>query len=499
MLCREGVLKVRRFVLAAAVSACLAACGTTVPLTSATTTGDSLGGPLATAAPTTGGSQSVGGATGGSAGVVPGGTSSSGTTGGAVALPGGTTGVVAGPNQALKPIEIGTYYLNGGNAALAAAGFAGLVIPDSKPVFDAFIKKINAEGGLAGRRVVPVYFEYNTGADPHTQDAAACATFTEDHHVFLVLGGINSGAGELLPCLAKHDVPLISAATGGDARFFAKYHRYAYEQGQLNFTAGFKLLVNNLKQRGYLAGVKKVGLVQFPGEAYNNAVTDGLIPALRDVGLKLDDRITTGSNTDNAAIASDSAGAVLKFNAEHIDLVIFLSPGGAPETYFMTAADKQGYKPKYGIWSADSPYVLATTAPRAQLSGTVGVGWLPGLDVASAQDPTANTPAGKACLAMGRKMGLDESGLGNPLVRASCDVFNNLIGAIAGDVARTTSTAELEKGFDALGGRIPSASTFGIHWVPGHHDAVAGYRDLAYDDDCSCFTYVGQTKLLNRL
>jgi hypothetical protein len=498
MLCRGGALKLRRFVLASAASACLAACGTTVPLTSTGLPADSLGVPQPTSAPSGSLSQPATGTTDGTSGAVAGG-SSTGTAGGAVALPGGgSTGVVTGPGGALKPIEIGTYYLNGGNAALAAAGFAGLVIPDSKPVFDAFIKKINDEGGLAGRRVVPVYYEYNTGADPHTQDAAACATFTEDHHVFLVVGGINSGAGELLPCLAKHDVPLLSAATGGDARFFARYHRYAYEQGQLNFTAGLRLLVSNLKARGYLAGVKKVGLVQFPGQVYDDAVTDGLVPALRQVGLKLDDRITTGSATDNASIASDSAGAVLKFNTENIDLVLFMSPGGAPETYFMAAAQQQGYKPKYGIWSADSPYVLATTAPKAQLSGTIGVGWLPGLDVATAQDPTAGTPAGKACLAMGKKMGLDESGLGNPLVRASCDVFNNLLGAIAGKVERTTSTSALEAGFDALGGSIPSASTFGTRWLTGHHDAVAGYRDLAYDDGCSCFTYVGRTKTLTR-
>jgi hypothetical protein len=492
-------VKLRRVVLAAAASACLAACGTTVPMTSSTTTADSLGGPLATQGPGAGTTGALaGGTTGGTTGLSGSG-STTGTTSGDVALPGdGTTGVAAGPGAALKLLEIGTYYLNGGNAALAAAGFAGLVIPDSKPVFDAFIKRINERGGLAGRRLVPVYYEYNTGVDGRTQDAAACATFTEDHHVFLVVGGVNSGAGELLPCLAKHDVPLIAAATGGDERFFAKYHRYAYEPFQLNFTAGFRLLVSNLKARGYLNGVKKVGLVQFPGEAYDNAVSDGLVPALREVGLKLDDRITTGSATDNSSIAADSASAVLKFNTERIDLVIFLSPGGAPETYFMTAADKQGYKPKYGIWSPDSPYVLATTAPRAQLSGAIGVGWVPGLDVASAQDPTAQTPAAKACLAQGKAMGLDESGLGNPLVRASCDVFNTLLGAVAGNVDATTSTAVLERGFDALAGKVVSAGGFGIHWVPGHHDAVSGYRDLRYDDGCGCFTYVGQTKQLAR-
>jgi len=485
--------------LAAAGAVCLglAACGTTVPMTGTAPAGslDGIADPAATLAP------------GGSGAAATAGSDRPGTTTGpVVGLPGpsastgrgpvgGSTGTTVG---SLPPIEIGTYYLNGGNAALAAGGFGGLVIPDSKPVFDAFVKHINNNGGLAGRQITPVYYEYNTGADPRTQDAAACATFTEDHDVFLVLGGINSGAGELLPCLAQRDVPLITAATGGDERFFAKYHRHSYEPGQLNFTAGLRLLVSNLKARGYLGDVKKVGLVQFPGQVYDAAVEDGLIPALRAVGLKLDERVHTGSNTDNASIASDSAGAVLKFNSSNIDLVIFMSPGGAPETYFMTAAERQGYKPKYGIWSPDSPTILATTAPKEQLSGSIGVGWLPGLDVATAQDPTASTPAAKACLALAKSMGLDTTGLGNPLVRTTCDTVNSLLRAIGGNVEATRSTSVLEAGFDAIGTSIAPASTFGIRWAPGHHDGANGYRNLVFEDDCSCFTYTGPTRSLQR-
>jgi ABC-type branched-subunit amino acid transport system substrate-binding protein len=477
----------------ALVALLAAGCGTTVPLSSSGLPADSLGGlaPGSTVPSSAAGGQLSGSTTGGF--TPPG---SGPQAHGPVPDGSATDGALIGPGDALPPIEIGTYYLNGGNAALAAAGFAGLIIPDSKPVFDAFVKDINAHGGLAGRRIVPVYYEYNTGQDPHTQDAEACATFTQDHHVFLVLGGVNSGAGELLPCLAKHDVPLISAATGGDERFFAQYHRYAYEFGQLNFTAGLRLLVSDLKTRGYLVGVKKVGLVQFPGAVYDHAVEDGLIPALHDVGLKLDDRITTGSNTDNAAIASSSAGAVLKFKTDGVDLVLFMSPGGAPETYFMTAAQQQRYKPKYGIWSADSPTILATTAPHQQLSGSAGVGYLPGLDVASAQDPTAQTPTAKACLQKGKRMGLDESGLANPLIRATCDTVTSLLRAIAGDVQRTRSTSLLEQGFDALATRISPASTFGIRWARGHHDGANGYRQLVFSDDCGCFRYVGPTRLI---
>jgi len=472
----------------------LAGCGTTVTgaPTSATANGEGLttgsASPTPVSVPTTNTSGDVGSTLGTTNSVGQGDVNSSSAQQGS-----GATGSTA---RKLPPIQIGTYYLNGGNAALAAAGFAGLVIPDNKPVFDAFVKYVNAHGGLGGRQIQPVYYEYNEGQDPQAQDAAACATFTQDHHVYLVIGGINSGAGELLPCLAKHNVPLFSAATQGDQRFFEQYHRYAYEPDELNLTSGLRLLVANLKQRGYLANVHKVGLVQYPGAIYDHAVTDGLIPALKSVGLALSDRLTTSSTTDNSAIASGATSAELRFSNEHIDLVLFLSPGGAAETYFMSNAQTQGYHPKYGIWSADSPYVLATTAPKSQLAGSIGVGYLPGLDVAPAQDPTAQTPAAKSCLALGQKMGLDESGLGNALVRTTCDVVFTLQRAMAAAGA-TTNTASFEQAIDAIGAGFAPASTFGIDWVGGHHDAAAGYRNLAYNAGCSCFVYTGSTQVIS--
>jgi len=502
---RRRSTTVARAAVALALGAVLAGCGTTVPMSRQVAAGSGLGGPSAAAdglTATTGGTGASGsggavstGAVSGSSGAVP----AAGSSGGGAT---GTTGAglptAGGGTAAQPPIEIGTYYLNGGNAALASAGFGGLVIPDSKPVFDAFVRYLNAHGGLAGRRIEPVYYEYNEGGDPHGQDAAACSTFTQDHHVFLVLGGINSGAGDLLPCLAQHNVPLVSAATGGDQQFFARYHRYAYEPGQLNFTAGLELLVADLQSQGYLAGVHKVGVVQYPGTIYDNAVNQGLVPALSRVGLKLDDRVTTSSNTDNGAIATASTSAVLKFKTDGIDLVLFMTPGGAAETYFMQGANQQGYSPKYGIWSADSPTILATTAPHAQLAKAKGVGYLPGLDVATGQDPTATTPQAKKCLALGKSMGLDESGLGNPLIRTMCDVMAVLLGAIDGNPAVTRDTALFEKGVDALGASIAPASTFAMRWTPGHHDAVDGFRRLTFDQGCGCFAYTGSTRRIPR-
>ena len=94
-------------------------------------------------------------------------------------------------------------------------------------------------------------------------------------------------------------------------------------------------------------------------------------------------------------------------------------------------------------------------------------------------------------------MGLDESGLGNGLVRASCDVFFNLQRAMGSNAAATTSTAALEQAIEAIGSSYAPASTFALHWRTGHHDAAGGYRSLTFDSGCTCFKYVGPTQLIS--
>jgi ABC-type branched-subunit amino acid transport system substrate-binding protein len=402
--------------------------------------------------------------------------------------------IAVGSGGRLPPIQIGSYYLQGGSEAVAAAGFAGLVIPDNKPLFDAMVKYINAHGGLGGRQIEPVLFKYVSGGDPQAQDAAACTQFTEDHHVYLVIGGINSGAGQLGPCLSKHGVPLIGANAGGDARYFKENHRFVYEPGQASFTRGLSSLVGNLQANRWFSAKPKIGVVQYEGAIYDHAVDDGLVASLAGLGLTVADRVKF-SGADNNSIAQGSASAVLKFNTEHIDRVVFMAPGGAAATYFMNAASTQHYQPLYGIWSADSPYVLGITAAKDQLANATGIGYQPGLDVATSQDPTATTPAARACLAFWDSVGqTDHSALNNPLQRASCDIFSTLQRAIAAAPNTTTSTAALEDGYNSIGASYSPAGTFTVGFRAGSHDAASGYRQLAYQTDCSCFSYVGPTR-----
>ena len=68
-------------------------------------------------------------------------------------------------------------------------------------VYNAFIKYINSHGGIAGRRVVPDYQTYCP-----IQEAPAlalCTQFTEDAHVFAVMGDFIDDSGDAQTCIAK--------------------------------------------------------------------------------------------------------------------------------------------------------------------------------------------------------------------------------------------------------------------------------------------------------
>lgn len=496
---------VARALVAAAAMTTLAACGTTVSLSSTGTPAANNGLDIvAPSANPSGGAASGATANGSGPGAVtPGGlTTGTGTTGtSALTAPGptGSGGTGRRPtvvNPKLPPIQIGTYYLQGGGAALAAAGFAGIEIPDNKPLFDAMVKYLNAHGGLGGRLIKPVEYEYTSNGDPHAEDAAACADFTQDHHVYLVVGGISSGAGDLPGCLTKHGVPLIGANLGGDAQYFAENHQFIYEPGQANFTLGLSTLVHSLWSKNFFTNNVKIGVVQYEGATYDRAVDNGLVAALAQHGMKLTDRIHVTSSTDNSIIARDSASAVLKFDTEGINRVFFMAPGGAVATYFMQAASTQHYDPRYGIWSADSPYILAITGAKDQLMNSMGIGYEPGLDVAAAQDPTATTSVAKACLKFWDSLGqADNSGLNSPLKRAMCDGFHTLLEAVAFNAHTLTSTVALEAGFNAIGTSYSPAGTFLMRIAPGGHDEANGYRALAYQSGCSCYVYTGTTQV----
>ncbi len=96
---------------------------------------------------------------------------------------------------------------------------------DQKPVAQSYVDYINKNGGIDGRKIVPVYKEYPPIPGGKPDPLSLCTSWAEDDKVFAVLGVFIDFTGQGQLCLTKEhqvvhighelDQPWIDAAPGG--------------------------------------------------------------------------------------------------------------------------------------------------------------------------------------------------------------------------------------------------------------------------------------------
>jgi ABC-type branched-subunit amino acid transport system substrate-binding protein len=187
---------------------------------------------------------------------------------------------------------------------------------DEYKVYDAFIADINAKGGVAGRKLVPVYHTFCPIVPAPA--LALCTQFTEDDEVFAVIGNFVDLTGQAQPCIAKqHDTVLITinltqdiidSAPGGMILGFGALKE-----------RGMSILLSLLSSEGTLDG-RKVAVL---GEATTaQAVKDVLVPGLEDIGADLGSTaIITISGSDTAAASAQLMSFIEKWKTEGVDTV----------------------------------------------------------------------------------------------------------------------------------------------------------------------------------
>ncbi len=147
---------------------------------------------------------------------------------------------------------------------------------------------------------------------------ALCTQFTEDDHVFAVLGDFVDLTGQAQPCIAKqHDTvlitinltqPIIDSAPGGMILGFG-----VLQERRVS------ILLELLEKEGTLDG-KKVAVL---GEATTQkSVNDVLVPGLEKIGADLGSTaIITISGADTAAASAQLMSFIEKWKTEGVDTV----------------------------------------------------------------------------------------------------------------------------------------------------------------------------------
>lgn len=447
------------------------------------------------------GSSAGSGAAGRSPGSAPGGggAAAAGASGGG----GGETPAAGASARGVtaKEISVGIVYDESAGANNAAFGFAGIGQVDQRRSWEALIADVNGRGGVAGRRLKPVWFSYDSTDPSLTTDALyqqICSTFTKDNQVF---GAFLTGNETLKSCLSKAGV--VQVGTGSnDTQELAKFPLVVQLGAALDRIARFE--VPRLEAMGYYTEGKeipgfKLGVIRYDEPPFQRAAVV-LKKTLSDHGYPVSDEVAIRKAQNTGELSDEFnaiRAAVLRFKQANISHVQFIGDTSAfLPLVFMQNAEKQVYRPRYGLTSSDGGQALATLLggdAQPQLSKALLVGWFPLFDV-RAEDYSGDktTPAFRRCkeilAASGERFGEGDPTRNKEAIAAVyCDTINYFKNAV--DLGGTTVTPQSwHRGVSQVR-NMDSATTFILTTTETRHDALGGVKDDRWFDDCSCFKY----------
>jgi hypothetical protein len=388
-------------------------------------------------------------------------------------------------------IKIGIQYVaNGADSARAAgaqvAEGGGLEGDLPRAEWNALIDDVNDNGGVLGKKVVPVFFAIDglQGQSTAVVEQAACTRFTQDNKVFVAYIASYLHTESLVRCLADAGV-LVLTQSGSiieDAKQIKGFDKLFATTGSINLTRFIPAYVDGLAKQGYFEKDSKVGILSLDLPSFDRAAAL-LEKELKKRKINLAEHVVVPYFQDNAGAATAAAqiaGSVLKFKAAEVDRLLLLSFQGVG-FLFMAQAEPQGFRPVYGLSSIDGAQSLAVALgdnATKQLEGAKGIGWSPPLDVEAA---TPNAAAAK-CDALMQANGLP-SGFS---VWATCDSFNVFVEAAKAG-GKVTAKSVIA-GFHKMGVLHP-ANVLTLEYQRGAVDGISTYRPLAYSADCTCFEY----------
>ena len=328
--------------------------------------------------------------------------------------------------------------------------------------------------------------------------SAACANFTQDHHVAVVFSVETFYYSEnFSACLANAGVPeLVSLVGGTDAKTIAKYPLLASPTAptvERRFTA----LLSGLTGNGYLSHKNQVGVI-VEGCPYDQAVfTSTIEPGLRARGISVNRRdvgCVHGFGDAGQFIASVQA-QVLPFESAGVDRIMFVSGfEQIAAEFFEKQAQSQGYKPYYALTSDSEAGDNAMGFSDEAMSRVQGVGWLPIFDAAELLPGTAAT---QRCRQLWRGYSPSAERINRATNETTCEEFFLLEAVLQRDGGHSEASTFMPT-LLGLGTSYDSPITLGgsTSYAPSHKDGPALFATFGYKPSCTCFAYTGPPRPL---
>ena len=286
-------------------------------------------------------------------------------------LAGGTAGVegLTASDHGVTATTITIAFLLADLGSLSQLGFGvpGFNVKDQEAYIRVFVDNINAQGGVYGRQIDPVFVTY----DPTNQQTSAGRVPHRD-------AGPRDLRGDRQRRRAQRARPAVLHRAEPHAAHRPRFVRHAaalYEQsGGYLFTinaSGLRSLANMaylLDARGLLKG-KRIGIIDrdFPGTV--QTVTDGLVTTLEQYGYEVTYRVDL--SMDDGTAASQVPVAVQQMQTHGVDAIMLLTDF-IIGTEFVQSADRRAYRPLY--FASDFGPMTSDTAVMSMPASFQAVG-----------------------------------------------------------------------------------------------------------------------------
>lgn len=414
------------------------------------------------------------------------------TTPGGAAIPGAQqpgTATTQPLTAKTGPISLGFLLTETGNAG--SLGISTGQAFTHRQVTEALVKAMNAKGGIAGRQIKAVLASTDTASVSWETDfAAACASFTQDNKVTAVLGYAFVFFDSFESCLSRAGVVHLSTTyNASDDAGLAQYP-LLYALAVPTWDRYYRVAFQGAVSSGFMKPSNALGVIRGGCPSDRRAWERTAVPLAKalKINIAAEEELAciTGASGAGGAVTQIQS-AVLRFRSRGVDTVMVEGP---PAIIFSSAAESQGWRPRYLATSESGGAALTGNVAPEQLRNFHGFGWLPSLDVLPVNGPARNA-AQLRCLDLLKSQGLNPTQHGDfTAAFATCDavfLYEAALTATKGNDAPTQVAATI----DAMGTRYQSAFTHGGQTrFGGRHDAPAQAQPWAWNDSCGCFKYI---------
>src|SRR5262245_14387366 len=275
----------------------------------------------------------------------------------------------------------------------AIKDFVDYTFGDTEAISKVFVDDINKNGGINGRKIVPIYKKYPPIPGGKPDPLSLCTAFTEDDKVFAVVGVFIDFTGQGQECVTKEhklihighelDQPWIDASPGG----------LMLTPDATKETVAASL-VRLLGSTGRLKG-KTVAVV---GDKNNESrVNDVIVPELKKAKAKLGSTaILNITGTDTTAAQAQVDSFVEKWKSQGVNMV-FLAGNNVSAKQFAESI-KKGLPKATLVTDTDTALDQAKGEQEAGVKPNPYEGMISGMGETQSQRWAAKNPALQQCV-----------------------------------------------------------------------------------------------------